>query len=246
MPCLRGWRGVPRLGGGPARPRLRGSAFRQARLGHARPQPPPHQFSSRNPLRRMQGRHPAHLSAVPRPLPARASDGQRRRSFPLPPTGRRCTANAAPLCPRSVDESSRPCPKRNAEHGAVGRHPEYQSVSDAVFAAIRHAWPDARAKRIAAELGCSVVTGKRIASTGKVSGRFRAALLRVLDHAIAKNLEELERLQAELKAHDYMAMVDRAADRRTQGVDTAPATTAGRGEPAEQLPLIPPAGGRGR
>src|SRR5260221_14311410 len=91
-------------------------------------------------------------------------------------------------------------------------------MSAAVVSAIKHAWPDARAKRVAAALGCSVITGKRIASTGRVSGRFRAALLRVLDGAIEHNKKELERLQNDLKEMTYVEMVNRGADRRASSL----------------------------
>lgn len=87
-------------------------------------------------------------------------------------------------------------------------------MSAAVLSAIKHAWPDARAKRIAAALGCSVITGKRIASTGNVSSRYRLPLLRVLDETIARRRAEIVQLQDELKAIEYAEMLDRAASRR--------------------------------
>jgi sensor c-di-GMP phosphodiesterase-like protein len=85
----------------------------------------------------------------------------------------------------------------------MSRYSEYQQMSAAVVAAIKHAWPDARAKRVAAALGCSVITGKRIASTGKVSSRRRTTLLRILDCAIERNEAELRRLREELKLHEF-------------------------------------------
>lgn len=89
-------------------------------------------------------------------------------------------------------------------------------MSAAIKLAIKLAWPDARAKRIANGLDCSVITAKRIASTGHVSGRFRAALLRLIDEAIYRNATEIERLRKELWGIEHAEMVDRAAIRRAQ------------------------------
>lgn len=97
----------------------------------------------------------------------------------------------------------------------MSRYTEYQSMTAVVLSAIKHAWPDSRAKHIANGLGCSVITGKRIASTGRVSSRFRAALNDLLDAALAKNLTAIQHHLAALKADDNAKMVSRAADRRS-------------------------------
>ena len=95
-------------------------------------------------------------------------------------------------------------------------------MSAVIATAIRLAWPDSRAKRIANALGCSVITGKRIASTGYASGRFRSALLRLLDVEIEKNEARLRALREELRNLEAAEMLDRAAARRADAVDAAP------------------------
>jgi hypothetical protein len=103
-------------------------------------------------------------------------------------------------------------------------------MSAVVLSAIKHAWPDSRAKHIANGLGCSVITGKRIASTGKVSSRFRTALNDLLDVALAKNLAAIQHHLAVLKADDNAKMVSRAADRRTAADRQAAGKNTGLGD----------------
>ena len=84
----------------------------------------------------------------------------------------------------------------------MSRYPEYHRLSALITAAVRAAWPDNRAKNIARALGCAVITGKRIASTGRSSKPFRERLIGILDEAIAANERELRRLRTELRDLD--------------------------------------------
>lgn len=85
----------------------------------------------------------------------------------------------------------------------MSRCSEYHRMSAVITAAVRHAFLDNRGKRVAAALGCSVITGKRIASTGRASPSFRQRLIKILDEAIAANERELCRLRRELRALEY-------------------------------------------
>lgn len=90
---------------------------------------------------------------------------------------------------------------------------------------ISAAFPRDAAKRLERELDCSPRQARSI-TEGRVPGKFRAALIAVLDSAIESNKKHLERLQAELKALDYQAMVSRAADRRASDDRAASADLA--------------------
>lgn len=79
---------------------------------------------------------------------------------------------------------------------------------------IRAAFPRHAVKEIGRGLDCSDRQAARIVATGHVPGAFRAALVALIDRALAHNREEIERLQAELRAIDYEAMVGRASARR--------------------------------
>lgn len=90
-------------------------------------------------------------------------------------------------------------------------------------AIIKAAFPRDSAKLIARALGCSDRQGKSIAS-GRVPGRFRSALIGLLQSAIAQNKAQLDRIDDELKRLDYEEMVARASARREAAAgDRAPA-----------------------
>lgn len=78
---------------------------------------------------------------------------------------------------------------------------------------IRTAIPHDTAKTIARDLGVTYRQGRRIAA-GKVPGRFRPALIGLLERAIARNQVALERANAELREIEIAEMLGRAADRR--------------------------------
>lgn len=82
---------------------------------------------------------------------------------------------------------------------------------------------DAR-KQVERGLSCSRSQAWRMVYHGEVPGRFKAALVRLLEEAIARNQAELTRLDAELKAIAHVEMVDRAKARRAESV--------GQGTPA--------------
>lgn len=84
---------------------------------------------------------------------------------------------------------------------------------------IAGAFPRNTAKIIEIQLGCTARQARRIAVTGKVPGRFRAMMLRLIDQAIASNKAELDRLHEQLRGLEYEAMVARSADRRAQAAD---------------------------
>lgn len=80
------------------------------------------------------------------------------------------------------------------------------------------------AKQVEQGLNCSRSQAHRMVWHGQVPGRFKAALVRLLEEAIARNQAELTRLDAELKAIAHVEMVDRAKARRAESV--------GQGTPA--------------
>ena len=80
------------------------------------------------------------------------------------------------------------------------------------------------AKQVERGLNCSRSQAHRMVWHGQVPGRFRAALVRLLEEAISRNQAELSRLDAELKAIAHAEMLARAAERRAEIV--------GQGAPA--------------
>lgn len=102
---------------------------------------------------------------------------------------------------------------------------------------IRGAWPRGAAKRIERELGCSPRQAWRIASEGRVPGKFRAALLVAVHIAIEANQRELARLGAELKAIRHARMVARTAARSAASVGKAPRADQGRPGRSVELAL---------
>jgi hypothetical protein len=76
---------------------------------------------------------------------------------------------------------------------------------------------DAR-KQVERGLSCTRSQAWRMVYHGEVPGRFRAALVRLLEEAISRNQAELSRLDAELKAIAHAEMVARAAERRAETV----------------------------
>lgn len=73
-----------------------------------------------------------------------------------------------------------------------------------IAAHIRAAFPRDAAKHLARSLdNCSDSQAWRIVKTGRVPGRWRVTLLRILDGAIERNEAELRRLREELKLHEY-------------------------------------------
>lgn len=87
-------------------------------------------------------------------------------------------------------------------------------MSAVIAEAVRAAFTDNKAKRLARELKCSLVTAKRISATGYISVRFRETALRILDQEITRNRARLEALHLELRALEHEEMVSRAAHRR--------------------------------
>lgn len=80
---------------------------------------------------------------------------------------------------------------------------------------------DAR-KQVERGLSCSRSQAWRMVYHGEVPGRFKAALVRLLEEAIVRNQAELTRLDAELKAIAHAEMVGRAAERRAESMDENP------------------------
>ena len=99
-------------------------------------------------------------------------------------------------------------------------HFEGRDLSAVFVDAIRFAFPDARAKRIANALGVSIETGKNI-SKGRVSRRLRRALVDILDNAIAQNELRLRQLRRELKELDAQTPNPAGRD-PADGVGTVP------------------------
>ena len=93
-------------------------------------------------------------------------------------------------------------------------------------ALIRTAIPRDTAKTIAREMGVTYRQGRRMAA-GKVPGRLRAALIGLLDRAIARNQVALERANAELRAIEISEMLVRAAERRADAAGAHPETLPG-------------------
>lgn len=95
---------------------------------------------------------------------------------------------------------------------------------------IRAAWPRHTRKSVQRELSVSDSQADRIVKTGRVPGKFRAALLSAVHNAIASNQRELERLGAELKAIRHARMVDRASSGRAQAMGTGAGMAARQAE----------------
>jgi hypothetical protein len=72
-------------------------------------------------------------------------------------------------------------------------------MSDIVITAIRLAFPDSRAKRVAIALGCSFMTGRRIWGTGRVSEIYRRQLIETLDRELAENEGRIRQLRRALR-----------------------------------------------
>src|SRR5690242_17890309 len=68
-------------------------------------------------------------------------------------------------------------------------------MSAVITAAVRHAFKDNRGKRLAIALGCAVITGKRIASTGRVGTLYRRQLLETLYDELGKTELEIRQLR---------------------------------------------------
>ena len=75
------------------------------------------------------------------------------------------------------------------------------------------ALPRHPAKAIERALGCTTRQAWRIVSTGRVPGRFRAALIEVLDDAIEHSRAKLGEAERELKYIRDLEMVARAQAR---------------------------------
>ena len=89
------------------------------------------------------------------------------------------------------------------------------------------ALPRHPAKVIERALGCTTRQAWRIVSTGRVPGRFRAALIEVLDRAIEHSRAKLGEAERELKYIRETAMVERAQARLLES-DLAGAAVAQR------------------
>lgn len=91
------------------------------------------------------------------------------------------------------------------------------------------------AKKVEQGLNCSRSQAHRMVSHGKVPGRFKAALVRLLEEAIVRNQAELTRLDAELKAIAHAEMLSRAAERRAEimgsGIEILPGLVSRPEEP---------------
>lgn len=104
-------------------------------------------------------------------------------------------------------------------------------------AIIRAAFPRDSAKLIARALGCTDRQGKSIAA-GRVPGRFRVALIGLLQSAIAQNKAQLDRIEDELKRLDYTEMVARAAARREASARPALAADAQQADRSSHPPVV--------
>src|SRR5258708_4645905 len=87
----------------------------------------------------------------------------------------------------------------------MSRYSEYQRMSAVITAAVRHAFKDNRAKRLAIALGCAVITGKRIASRGRVGNLYRRQLFETLDQELGQNELEIRRLRLALRGIEDVA-----------------------------------------
>lgn len=114
-------------------------------------------------------------------------------------------------------------------------------MSAAIAQAVRLAYPDHRAKRMARELDCSVITAKRIAASGEVSGRLRPALVKALLSNFETMRAWLDRIEDELRLVEYQErMVARVARRRPVGDASAPLVAAKAGEASAVDPAVAP------
>jgi hypothetical protein len=83
----------------------------------------------------------------------------------------------------------------------MSQYEKDQFMSDTVItAAVRAAFWDSRAKRLALELPCSIVTGKRVASTGRIAPGRRLKLVRLLRRRLEINRLAMDEIDAQLKA----------------------------------------------
>ena len=78
---------------------------------------------------------------------------------------------------------------------ASSAHP----MSEVIIHAIRLAFPDSRAKRVARALGASFMTGRRIWGSGRVSQIYRRQLIETLDQELALNELAIRRLRRALR-----------------------------------------------
>lgn len=119
-------------------------------------------------------------------------------------------------------------------------HVERKSVSTLLASAARLAWPDARAKRMARELGCSIDTAKRILASGNVSGRLRGAYVQTLISALETIKSQIEYHENALRGIAYEEMVSRAGARRAAPSrrGRAPVAGASDGRPDPALDLF--------
>lgn len=81
----------------------------------------------------------------------------------------------------------------------MSRYAEYQRMSAVITAAVRRAFQDNRGKRIAIAIGCAVITGKRIAASGRVGALYRRQLIETLDGELARSELEIRRLRLALR-----------------------------------------------
>lgn len=119
----------------------------------------------------------------------------------------------------------------------MSRYSEAHTRMSAVIThAVRLAFPDSRAKRLASALGCSLITGKRIASTGRAHPRWE--LVAVLRQELAKNRQAIEELDAALRSIEHEKIVPAGGARAAASLGPVPSAADRPGDRAEQLALI--------
>lgn len=119
----------------------------------------------------------------------------------------------------------------------MSRYPEYHRLSAVISAAARLAFHDSGAKRLAQLLGCSIITGKRIAAQGRVSPAWRGRLVTILRQELARNRQALEEIDAELKDMEHAEKVAAAAAVRSALMGSA-ADAGGRAADGPAQPKL--------
>jgi len=105
-------------------------------------------------------------------------------------------------------------------------------MSMVITQAVRLAFPDSRAKRIARALGCSFMTGRRIAETGRASDRWE--LVSLLRQELARNraaIDEIDRKLGEISYAEALPAVGSRAAPAMGEIDSAiPGLADGAGD----------------
>lgn len=107
---------------------------------------------------------------------------------------------------------------------------------------IAAAYPKHAAKHLEKGLGCTPRQAWRIVSSGHAPAHFAAALLRLVDQAISRNLQELESLHGDLRRIHHAALLDTGADRYAASVGPVPPHDPGLSDRPAQTAVARPTG----